>query len=128
MLAIFIVEKILADDSILDIGDYCSDRLGISIVKMELFDSERDAEISCSEGCPKGHRLVSVDMRPNFHGVEKFSDDLTNQRYSAGTSDNLDSLKLLLRNRSFVKSLLKMSRYLLENRVVFKDLSFDHHI
>lgn len=128
MLAIFIVEKILTNHSILDIGDHCSDRLGISIVKVKLFDSEGDAEIGCSEGCTKSHGLVSIYMWPDFNRIKEFSYNLADQRYSAGSTNNLHSLKLILSYTSYIESLLQVGWYLLKDRIFLKDLSFYNHI
>jgi hypothetical protein len=107
VLAIFIVEKILTNHSILDIGDHCSDRLGISIVKVKLFDSEGDAD---------------------FNRIKEFSYNLADQRYSAGSTNNLHSLKLILSYTSYIESLLQVGWYLLKDRIFLKDLSFYNHI
>jgi hypothetical protein len=42
MFTIFIEEEVLTDDSILDVGDDCTNGFRVAIVEVKLFDSESD--------------------------------------------------------------------------------------
>lgn len=124
MFAVFIKKSTLIQNPILNICEHRSYLLRISIVEMQLLDSECDTEIGSSKSSSKGHRLVTIYMRTNFNRIEKLFQNLANQRNSAVASNNLHSLQILFFNLSFIKSLLKMSLKLTKERWLLQHLSF----
>ena len=118
----------LSNNSIFDIGNNCANGFGITIIEVELLDAECNAEIGSSERSSECHRLVSVYVWSHLDGLEEIFDYFIDDRYPAGSTNQLNWVNLVLGYACLVDSLLQLLLDGLEYGWLFKDISFDDDI